>query len=94
MGLVVCGLGGGGGGGSGRGGPEFEVGMGGRGLFGGRVCGAMAKLRFESLELVGEPAETGESGPLAVLALLLEPAEEGADSRLGLFGAVDGLRDG
>lgn len=47
----------------------------------------MAKVRFEGLESVGDPAgETGESGPLAVFALLREPAEEGAESRLGLFG--------
>lgn len=47
----------------------------------------MAKARFEDLGSVGEPAgETGESGPLAVFARLREPAEEGAESRLGLFG--------
>lgn len=77
------------GGGGGRGGPVFDEGMGGRGLAAcGRAWGAMAKMRFKGLGSVGEPAgETGESGPLAVLALLLEPADEGAESRLGLLGA-------
>lgn len=85
VGLVVRDFGGGG-----RGGPEFDVGMGGRGLAGGRAWGGNAKLRFEDLGSVGEaPGETGDSGPLAVFALLLEPPEEGAESKFGLFGTAE-----
>lgn len=43
------------------------------------------------VSVVGEPrGETGDSGPLAVLALRLDPADEGADSKFG-FGGADGL---
>lgn len=99
VGLVVRDLDEDGGGGGGRGGPEFEMGIGGRGLAEGRACGEKAKLRLEArfeVASVGEAAgETGDSGPLAVFARLLEPAEEGADSRLGLLGAgEEGLREG
>lgn len=87
VGLVVRDFGGGGG----RGGPEFETGKGGRGLAGGRAGGGGRMVRFANFESVGEPrGETGESGPLAVLARRLDPADEGADSKLGFWG-VEGL---
>lgn len=86
VGLVVRAFGGGGG----RGGPEFETGKGGRGLAGGRGGGGKRMVRlfgFANFDSVGEPrGETGESGPLAVFALRLEPADEGADKKLGFCG--------
>lgn len=77
------------GGGGGRGGPEFETGKGGRGLAGGRAGGGKrtARFVFVNFESVGEPRdETGESGPLAVFALRLEPADEGADKKFWFCG--------
>lgn len=81
-------------GGGGRGGPGFEVGMGGSG-FAGRPWERSPRPRPEDCGSVGERfGEIGDSDPLAVFALRLEPPDEGAESRFGFFGEPPELRDG
>ncbi|KAJ4387878.1 hypothetical protein N0V93_008481 [Gnomoniopsis smithogilvyi] len=79
------------GGGGGRAGPGLEVGIGGSGFTGGRPWERSPKPRPDDFGSVGEKlGETGDSDPLAVFALRLEPPDEGAESRFGFLGDPEG----
>lgn len=69
--------------------------MGGSGFAGGRPWEASPRPRVEDFGSVGETlGETGESDPLAVFALRLDPPDEGAERRFGFFGEPPALKEG